>query len=60
MMDQKTMDVTLPNLGPSDFFKLNPDFVGYFRVQYSSQDLDTLCTAVKNKVIFLIIYRIGV
>jgi len=49
MMDQKTMDVTLPNLGPSDFFKLNPDFVGYFRVQYSSQDLDTLCTAVKNK-----------
>ena len=50
MMDQESMDVTLPNLGPGACFKLNPDFVGYYRVHYSPEDLDTLCTAVQNKV----------
>jgi puromycin-sensitive aminopeptidase len=49
MMDQQSMDVTLPDLAPDAYFKLNPEVVGYFRVHYSPEDLDRLCTAVQKK-----------
>jgi len=51
MMDQKTMEFKIPNLAADQFFKLNPGFVGFYRVQYSAEDLDRLCTAVSSKVL---------
>ena len=52
MMDQQSMDITIPNLKPEASFKLNPEFVGYFRVHYGPEDLDRLCTSIQNKVGF--------
>jgi len=49
MMDQQSMDITIPNLKPEASFKLNPEFVGYFRVHYGPEDLDRLCTSIQNK-----------
>jgi len=43
------MELTIPNLKPEASFKLNPEFVGYFRVHYSPEDLDRLCTSIQNK-----------
>lgn len=51
MMDQKTIEFKIPNLAADQFFKLNPGFVGFYRVQYSAEDLDRLCAAVSSKVL---------
>jgi len=48
-MDEKTCDITLANIKPGDWFKLNPSFVGFYRVLYSPEDLERLCAAIKTK-----------
>ena len=49
IMDEKTCDITLANIKPGDWFKLNPSFVGFYRVLYSPEDLERLCAAIKTK-----------
>jgi len=51
VMDQKTCDITLQNVKPGDWIKLNPDFVGFYRVLYSPDDLERLCSAIKTKTL---------
>ena len=49
LMETKETIVTLENI---KWFKLNPDFVGYYRVHYKNQkDLDALKKAIENKVL---------
>ena len=48
LMDQKTMNITIPNVKPDEWIKLNPGFVGFYRVLYSPEDMDLLRTAVKT------------
>merc|ERR1711953_1573379 len=49
LMETKETIVTLENI---KWFKLNPDFVGYYRVHYQNQkDLDGLRNAIENKVL---------
>jgi len=53
MMNQEMKEtiVTLPNLSSTDWIKLNPGVVGYYRVHYSQPDLAKLCDAVKTKTL---------
>lgn len=51
VMDAKTLEVTLPNTGPDDWYKLNPGFVGFYRVLYSPADLERLTAAVKSQAL---------
>jgi len=48
VMDQKTMEITIPNLAADQYFKLNPEVVGYYRVHYSPEDLERLCSSVQE------------
>merc|ERR1719186_1848667 len=47
--EMKETVVTLPNVAPNDWVKLNPGVVGFYRVNYSPPDLARLCEAVKTK-----------
>eukprot|EP00092_Neocalanus_flemingeri_P075261 GFUD01093210.1.p1 GENE.GFUD01093210.1~~GFUD01093210.1.p1 ORF type:complete len:879 (+),score=304.01 GFUD01093210.1:50-2638(+) len=51
MMNQELQEtmVTLANVSPNDWVKLNPGVVGFYRVNYGSADLARLCDAVKAK-----------
>ena len=51
IMDQQTMDITIPDVNPDSWIKLNPGFVGFYRVLYSQEDLERLFTAVKSMVL---------
>jgi len=53
MMDREAQQTTvrLPNVAPSDWVKLNPSVVGFYRVQYSQSELSLLCDAVKTKAL---------
>lgn len=48
IMDQQTMDITIQDVKPDSWIKLNPGFVGFYRVLYSKEDLERLFTAVKS------------
>ncbi len=54
-MDQKTMEITIPNLAADQYFKLNPEVVGYYRVHYSPEDLERLCSSVQVTIVFVMI-----
>jgi len=43
--------VRLPSVSSSDWVKLNPGVVGFYRVQYSEAELELLCSAVKSKAL---------
>jgi len=53
MMDREAQQTTvrLPNVAPSDWVKLNPSVVGFYRVHYSQSELGLLCDAVKAKAL---------
>ena len=42
------MEFKIPNLAAEEYFKLNPGFIGFYRVQYSAEDLARICTAVST------------
>jgi len=53
MMDREAEQTTvrLSNVAASDWVKLNPSVVGFYRVHYSQSELDLLCEAVKTKAL---------
>ena len=48
MLSTPSMEVRLPGVQPGDWVKLNPDFVGFFRVAYGKEELAQLCAAIKT------------
>lgn len=51
MLDKETAEVTVPNVKPGDWVKLNSGTVGFFRTRYDSDMLDLLLPAVRNKTL---------
>jgi len=47
--EMKETILTLPNVSETDWVKLNPGMVGFYRVNYSAPELTMLCEAVKTK-----------
>nr|APA21554.1 puromycin-sensitive aminopeptidase [Haliotis discus hannai] len=51
LLDKTSMDVTVPNITPDQWVKVNCESVGVYRVQYSSETLDRFIPAIKNKTL---------
>uniref|UniRef100_A0A8W8IJS7 Aminopeptidase n=1 Tax=Magallana gigas TaxID=29159 RepID=A0A8W8IJS7_MAGGI len=51
LLDKTSMDVTVPNVSPDQWVKVNCESVGVYRVQYSSETLDRFIPAIKNKTL---------
>ncbi|XP_019614242.1 PREDICTED: puromycin-sensitive aminopeptidase-like isoform X6 [Branchiostoma belcheri] len=49
LLDQRETTVTIDNVKPDDWVKLNPGTVGFYRTQYSSDMLDRLLPAIKDQ-----------
>ncbi|XP_078702253.1 puromycin-sensitive aminopeptidase-like isoform X2 [Branchiostoma floridae x Branchiostoma belcheri] len=49
LLDQRETTVTIDNIKPDDWVKLNPGTVGFYRTQYSSDMLDRLLPAIKDQ-----------
>lgn len=49
LMEGKTLEVTLENMTPNDWIKLNPKMMSFYRVNYSTELLDALKPAITNK-----------
>ncbi|XP_055910052.1 puromycin-sensitive aminopeptidase [Eupeodes corollae] len=48
LLDKQEMEVTLDDVKESDWIKVNPGTVGYYRTSYSPKMLEQLMPAVKN------------
>ena len=49
-LDSKETTITLNNMKKNDWYKINPDFVGYYRVQYlTKNDMANLNVAIEKK-----------
>jgi len=48
LLDQQQMEVRLSGVSPTDWVKLNPGFLGFYRVAYGPQELEQLCAAVST------------
>ena len=48
LFDTTTTEVILENVKPGEWVKLNCGTVGFYRVQYASEMLDSLITGIKN------------
>lgn len=51
VLDSKTMEIELDDVTESDWVKINPGTVGYYRTRYSSEMLDQLIPAVRNQTL---------
>ncbi|XP_062591652.1 puromycin-sensitive aminopeptidase-like [Saccostrea cucullata] len=49
LLDKPTIEVTVPNVKPKEWVKVNMESVGVYRVQYTSETLDKFIPAIKNK-----------
>ncbi|XP_078620093.1 puromycin-sensitive aminopeptidase-like isoform X4 [Branchiostoma floridae x Branchiostoma japonicum] len=49
LLDQRETTVTIDNVKPDDWVKLNPGTVGFYRTQYSAEMLDRLLPAIKDQ-----------
>jgi puromycin-sensitive aminopeptidase len=49
LLETKATEVTLENVEPNDWVKLNPDTVAFFRVNYSVELLEQFQTAIVNQ-----------
>ncbi|KPP72077.1 puromycin-sensitive aminopeptidase-like, partial [Scleropages formosus] len=48
LLDSPETTVTISNLGPSQWVKINPGTVGFYRIQYSSTMLDSLLPGIRD------------
>jgi aminopeptidase N len=48
MLNTPSMETRLTGVQPGDWVKLNPEFVGFYRVAYGKEELEQLCSAVKS------------
>ncbi|KAG4073866.1 hypothetical protein HA402_014071 [Bradysia odoriphaga] len=51
MLDKKTMEIVLDDVGEAEWVKINPGTVGYYRTRYSPEMLDQLIPAVRNQTL---------
>ncbi|CAL8125162.1 unnamed protein product [Orchesella dallaii] len=49
VMDSKTMNVTINDVAKTDWIKINPGSVGYFRVKYPHEMLSLLVYAIRER-----------
>lgn len=49
VLKTKETEVTIPNVGPNDWIKVNPGTVGFYRTQYSPELLEKFIPAIKDK-----------
>ena len=49
ILASKTDQITVEGVGKNDWFKINPGFCGFYRVNYSEDILSKLVTAIKNQ-----------
>uniref|UniRef100_A0AAR2KT23 Aminopeptidase n=1 Tax=Pygocentrus nattereri TaxID=42514 RepID=A0AAR2KT23_PYGNA len=48
LLDQPESAVTIPNLGPDKWVKINPGTIGFYRIQYSSAMLESLLPGIRD------------
>jgi len=48
-MDSKTMNITINDVAKTDWIKINPGAVGYFRVRYPHEMLSLLVYAIRER-----------
>lgn len=51
VLDKKSMEIELDDVSESDWVKINPGTVGYFRTRYSPEMLDQLIPAIRNQTL---------
>ena len=51
LMEEKTLELELPNVGKDEWIKLNPGAIGVYRVQYSPELLTLLLPSVADKTL---------
>jgi puromycin-sensitive aminopeptidase len=49
LMDNKTLELEIPNAANDEWIKLNPNTVGVYRVQYSSEMLKRFLASISDK-----------
>jgi len=49
VLDSKDITVTIENVDPNDWLKINVGSVGFYRTQYSSEMLESLLVAIRDK-----------
>ncbi|CAH1155326.1 unnamed protein product [Phaedon cochleariae] len=48
LLSTKSTEIFVPNVGPSDWIKINPGAIGYYRTQYTGQMLDNFVPDIKS------------
>ena len=51
LLETESTTVVLEGCAPNDWFKLNPGFEGFYRVQYTPEDLALLRPAIESKAL---------
>ena len=50
-METESATIVLEDCAPHDWFKLNPGFEGFYRVNYAPTDLALMIPAIKDQVL---------
>lgn len=51
MLDEKTTQIEIDNVGEDDWVKINPGTIGYYRTRYTPEMLDLLIPAIKSQTL---------
>lgn len=51
VLKSRTAQVTVPDVGPNDWIKINPGTIGFYRTQYPSDMLEKFTPAIRNKTL---------
>lgn len=51
LLESRSIELRIPNVTNDEWIKLNPGTVGFYRVQYSSEMLNSLLPAIKDKTL---------
>lgn len=51
MLDKKSMDIEIDNVGENDWVKINPGTIGYYRTRYTPEMLNLLIPAIKSQTL---------
>jgi len=60
ILDQRSMEIRLPNVDANHWIKLNPGFSCFYRVRYSQSDLEKLMAAINNNALTNPIDRLNI
>lgn len=51
ILSSKQTKVTIPEIGPNEWIKLNPNTVGFYRSKYPAEMLQEFVPSIKNKTL---------